>query len=101
MAPRLQLQADLESLLGSSKVYFQPPASVQMQYPCIVYQWDRTDTVFADNEPYGHTRRYQVTVIDRDPDTVIPAKILDLPRCLHQRNFVAGNLHHYVFALYY
>ena len=37
MANRLDLQALLEDLLGSRNVYYQPPESVKMNYPAIVY----------------------------------------------------------------
>jgi len=101
MAPRLQLQSLLESLLGSSNVYFQPPASMQMKYPCIVYSRDNADTKFANNNPYRYTKRYQVTVIDRDPDSGTPDKIAVLPMCTFNRFFTADNLNHDVFTLFF
>jgi hypothetical protein len=97
---RLQLQSLLEELLGSPNVYFQPPANVQMQYPCIVYKRDRADTKFAGNNPYRYTKRYLVTVIDRNPDSAIPDKIAALPKVAHERFFVADNLNHDVFTLF-
>jgi hypothetical protein len=101
MGPRLELQALLEGLLQSRNVYFQPPANVEMQYPCIVYQRDDADTKFADNIPYSRAVRYQVTVIDRNPDSDIPGKVASLPFCIFNRFFTAGNLNHDVFNLYY
>ena len=97
---RLALQTLLEELLGSGNVYFQPPASVRMEYPAIVYARDDLDTKFADNAPYGLTDRYQVTVIDRNPDTAIPKAVARLPMCALSNIFVADNLNHYVFFLY-
>lgn len=104
MAPspkRLELQTLLEGVLGSGNVYFQPPASLQMQYPCIVYQHDYAKTEFADNHPYSRAKRYSVTVIDRNPDTLIPDDVAQLPLSNLNRYFVADNLHHYVFNLYF
>ena len=99
---RLDLQTLLESQVGTGvKVYFQPPASIQMAYPCVVYHRDQADTVFADNIPYRFTQRYQVTVIDRDPDSDIRAKISSLPQCLYNRHFSADNLNHDVYVLYF
>lgn len=72
-----------------------------MSYPCIVYQRYNALTSFADNVPFRHTKRYQVTVIDSDPDSPIPDKVAALPMCLHNRFFVANNLNHDVFNLYY
>lgn len=101
MAPRLELQTLLEGLLGSDKVYFQPPANVQMVYPCIVYHRDYAETQFAGNNPYRYEKRYQVTVIDRNPDSAIPDKVAQLPKCLFNRFFTADNLNHDVFKLYF
>lgn len=72
-----------------------------MQYPCIVYQRDRGSTEFAGNNPYRYQQRYQVTVIDRNPDSVIPGKVAGLPSALFNRFFTADNLNHDVFILYY
>jgi hypothetical protein len=101
MGLRLQLQALLESILGSDAVYFQAPSSELMVYPCIVYNRDRTETEFAGNNPYRFTKRYQVTVIDEDPDSTIPDRVGALPMCTHDRTFVVDNLNHYVFTLYF
>ena len=101
MAPRLQLQSLFETLLGSRNVYFQPPANIQMQYPCIVYERDAADTKFADDIPYRTTKRYQVTVIDRDPDSLIPDRVAELPLCSYSRFFTADDLNHDVFNLFF
>lgn len=72
-----------------------------MPYPCIVYQMDKAQTKFADNNPYRYAKRYQVTVIDRDPDSTIPDKVAALPACTFDRFFVTDNLNHFVFTLYF
>lgn len=99
MAPRANLQELLESFVDN--VYFQPPANVQMKYPCIVYQRDNLDVKHANNLPYDVIQRYQVTVIDRNPDSAIPLKIAALPRSSFDRFFVAEGLNHDVFRLYF
>jgi hypothetical protein len=101
MAPRLELQALLRSVLGSDNVYFQPPPTVTMQYPCIVYSRDDRDTRHANNQPYAHRIGYQVTVIDRNPDSLIPDKVADLPFCEFQRTYTADNLNHDVYKLFF
>ncbi len=101
MGRRLQLQADLEALIGSPNVYYQPPDNTQMVYPCIVYRRYTGLTKSADNIPYSFTLRYEVMVIDRDPDSEIPAKMAALPQCVLIRTFVVDNLHHDVYYLYY
>lgn len=98
---RLELQSIFEAILGSGQVYFQPPSNVQMKYPCIVYNRDSAITQFAGDNPYRYTKRYQVTVIDRNPDSTIPDKVAALPMCIHNRFFTADNLNHDVFNIYF
>lgn len=99
MAPRLELQTLLESI--TPHVYFQPPNNLELQYPCIVYQRDGGRSEYADNRPLWHTKRYQVTVIDRNPDTELPDKVVELPMSEFSRAFMADNLNHYVINLFF
>jgi hypothetical protein len=99
MAPRLQLHEILKEF--TPNVYFQPPNNVQMTYPAIVYARDGSDVKHADNSPYHLTKRYQVTVIDRNPDSDIPDKVEQLPLCVFSRAFVTEQLNHYVFTLFF
>lgn len=97
------LRLDLHTvLLGlSDNVYFQPPPSVQMEYPCIVYH--RSDRVInhANNKPYKHVKGYEVTVIDREPDGTLSDSVADLPLCSFLRFFTADNLNHDVYELFF
>ena len=99
MAPRLQLQSLLESM--TAHVYFQPPENTKIQYPCIIYHRDFADTEHADNGPYRHTFRYMLTIIDQNPDSDLPRKVAMLPMCLYNRFFIADNLNHDVYTLYF
>lgn len=102
MGTRLELHALLEGILGDGrKAYFQPPASVTMTYPTIVYHRDDIAVEHANNLPYSKTKKYQVTVIDKDPDSEIPDKISDLPMCTFSRAFKTANLNHDIFELYF
>ena len=98
---RLQLQSLLEELLGSNKVHFQPPATILLSYPCIVYTLDYAVSEFADNDPYKYSKRYQVTVIDRDPDSIIPDKLAKQRLCTLNRAYQADSLNHFVFNIYF
>lgn len=72
-----------------------------MAYPCIIYINDNAKSQFADNLPYSRAKRYQVMHITRDPDTPTPDDIGKLPLCTFNRYYIADNLHHYVFDLYF
>lgn len=101
MRDRLKLQIILEGILGSSNVYFQPPATVRMNYPAIVYSRSDIENRFADNSPYNQEKAYTVTVIDKDPDSEIVDRIAKLPKCMYDRNYKSENLNHDVFTLFY
>ncbi len=101
MERRLELHSILVNLLGSENVYFQPPESYKIVYPCIVYERSNSNTKFADNLPYKRHKRYTVTVIDYDPDTDLANKVENLPLCSFDRFFVTENLNHFVYTLYY
>ena len=101
MGNRLDLHAMLEKLLGSDEVYFQPPASVKMQYPAIVYSRNSIDNKHADDGVYKQSLEYEVIVIDTDPDSEIVMKVSRLSRCRHNRHYTADGLNHDVFTLIY
>ena len=52
MATREQLQTKLEELLKSRNVYYQPPATVRISYPAIVYFKDIIKKDDADDTMY-------------------------------------------------
>lgn len=101
--PRLQLQTLLETFLEGTtgKVYFQPPNGTKMKYPAIVYKRDYRVTEFANNQAYLSTKRYQVTIIDSDPDSGIVEKVAALPMCTFSRFFAVDNLNHDIYDLYF
>ena len=99
MPSRLDLH---EILCGISKnVYFQPPSTVKMKYPAIVYARKGIDNTFADDSVYTQSYYYQITVIDEDPDSELVASVSKLPKCRHDRYFTSDNLNHDVFTIYY
>lgn len=106
MAERLELHETLCAIInitepdGDRHTYFQPPASVKMKYPAIVYELDDIDAKHANNSIYIKSQGYKITVIDHNPDSEYVAKILNLPMCRFVQHFTSDNLHHFVFKLY-
>lgn len=101
---RLQLQDKLEEVTGlpESKVHFQPPANINLTYPCVVYEKTTGDSQYADDKMYRYHVLYDVTVIDYDPDSTIGHSILEsFMYCRHDRSYTSDNLHHDVYKLYY
>lgn len=103
MARRLNLHEELCEILNDKNVYFQPPASLKLSYPCVVYSRNPAASKRnANNKLYMSSDRYEVIVIDRDPDTEIPDKIIHhFPMCSFDREYTADNLNHYAFTIYY
>lgn len=114
MSNREEFRQQLREITGYKNFYYDPPESVKMSYPCIVYKRERLDRVNADNKPYRLNIRYQIMVIDKDPDngsgidenenpieSVIEKLLYGFQHIRHERHYVADNLHHDVFSVYF
>lgn len=98
---RYELHEILCDALGSDHVYFQPPESIKMEYPAIVYERADIDDRNANNDVYLSHRKYTLTVIDKNPDSNIVTRVSRLKFCRFNRHFERNNLNHDVFVLYY
>lgn len=101
MNKRLDFQKKLENLLGSQYVYYQPPESLKMEYPCIRYSKYKINSIQADNINYNNRDCYQVTVIDKKSDNPVIRELLQLPLSSYDRHYVSDNLNHDVILIYY
>lgn len=101
MGTRLELQNKLEELLGSRQVYYQPPESVKMEYPAIVYSKNNIRITKANNSIYLKMNRYDLIVISKRPDNPVIDKLLDLPYCSYNRQYKSDNLYHDSLTLYF
>lgn len=99
MNRRFELHEILKTALGNSNVYFQPPESLKLKYPAIIYALDRIDNSYADDLTYITNRAYSVTVVDKDPDSEIVDRVAELPMCKFNRRYAADNLNHTVFTI--
>lgn len=94
--------ADLEST-NTGKVYFQPPSSVHLEYPCWVVERAKVYQPKANNRTYLFQVGYRCMYMNRvEPDP----EVLDMiPRryecCQYQNHYVVDNIHHDVFLIYY
>ncbi len=101
MDRRLDLHRILKSILGSDYVYFQPPPSVKITYPCIIYERSGIYNTKADNINYLNRVRYTVKLIGADPESNLVSELLQMPMCSYDRSFTSDGLNHDVFSLYY
>lgn len=102
MDRRQELQNLLMNILGSTNVYFQPPSSHRIEYPCIIFERAGIQTTKADNSTYRKTTRYSLNYIRLDPtETEVINKLLELPMCAHDRFYTSDGLNHDTFTIYY
>ena len=101
MATQQELQSKLEELLGSKNVYYQPPETIKMSYPAIVYSKSNIKSRWANNSVYSFLVSYEIIVIDRKPDNPVINKLLELPYCSYGRFYKADNLNHDTLTLYW
>lgn len=103
MRSRLDLHEKLVDILGSRNVYFQPPATVKMQYPCIIYKRNVMDASYADNSKYSKSQNYMITVVYKDPDSDLSERLFSsFDFCSpNTPTYVADNLYHDVFTIYW
>lgn len=106
MDNRLKLGDILASIIniqesdGDRHTYFNPPSSVRMKYPAIRYSLSDISVDHANNGAYKNTKSYEVTLIDRNPDSEYVDKILQIPYCRFNRFYIAENLNHWTFTIY-
>ena len=102
---RVSLQYLLEDIMNFSgyvpHVYYQPPESIKLTYPCIVYNRSTFYTRYANNHIYNDMAQYTVTLMDKDPESSLVQALRDLEYCEMANEFTSENIHHFVFTLYY
>lgn len=101
MSSRLELHEILKSVIGNNNVYYQPPESIKMNYPAIVYSRENIPHRNADNLTYNTNHVYTVTVIDQNPDSDIVERVSKLPQTRFIRHFTNDRLNHDVFQIWF
>lgn len=103
MKTRLDFRKILEQLLVDNNyprnIYYDPPSGFRMKFPCFTYQLSGVSSDHADNLPYNLTQSYLVTWIDKDPDSPMVDKILQIPTCRMNRSFAVDGLNHTTFII--
>lgn len=95
------IQNELETLLGSRNVYFQPPENIKLKYPAIVYSTGSPKITYANNKVYGYLTNFVITYIRKTSDDDLPETIVrHFQTCTEDRTFVSDNLYHTVFKLF-
>lgn len=101
MQTRSDLHTFLESKLTGVSLYFQPPENTKILYPCLIYDYSKIHEMHANNQKYIWKHSYSLTYITKDPSDSIVSVIYTFPYVQFDRHYVADNLHHYSFTIYY
>ena len=101
MASRLELQAELERILGSENVYYQPPESTKIVYPAIVYERSDIKSDHADDSCYIQQHYYRVTFISYDQDNDVVELLSKIKTARYIRHYVVDKLYHDTFTIAY
>ena len=97
---RLELHSKL--IEYTNNVYFQPPSNIRMSYPAIVYSKTPKFKEFGNDRVYIKKQGYQVTVMDKDPDSLIADDLEeDFQYCSISQYFTNDSIHHVTLELYY
>ena len=102
MRLRTDLQSDLQNVLDSPNVYFQPSSNVQMAYPAIVYELDGISSRKANNKIYMAEGKYTVTHIYKSIKSQrIERFLMSFDFISFDREFKSDGLYHDIFTIYY
>lgn len=97
---RIRLQTELEHICDN--VYFEPPESIKLKYPAIIYTRNNIHLSSADDINYKMSKGYKITVIDKDPDSEILKLLIDKFSMLSfEQHFKLEGFNHDIFSLYY
>lgn len=97
---REQLQKILEDLSGVN-VYFQPPQSIRISYPAIIYSLSNISHTNANNNTYTIEHEYKIVLVDKNPDSKTIEKLMTLPRIRFADQYVKDGLYYNSFYIYY
>lgn len=98
---RNKLQETLSNITGIKRAYFQPPASIQLEYPCIIYTYSDERIRHANNDVYIEEDTYEIMLITKDPlPSEMMTELRDLPYTRFSRHFVKDNLHHFSYNMH-
>lgn len=102
MDSRIALQKELEQILTNKNVYFQPPESIKVNYPCIIYYLTDVKSFYADDVTYDYDHCYEVTYISKTEDFKIIDEIkTHFKKCIYDSHYIYDNMYCDAFKIYY
>lgn len=100
---RVDIQSMLEdfqkALNEKPSVYFQPPDSAKLSYPCFIYSYSDVNVLHSDGDAYLKSEEYVVKYITKKADPKMFDALLRLNSFRFDRHYLGDGLHHYSFVL--
>lgn len=98
---RIKFHNKLKEVLGNNNVYYNPPSTTKLQYPCIIYNLSDIRINKANNNVYLLDHVYQVTLIGIKVTDDTKDKILtEIPYSNFNRSYINNGLYHYVYTIF-
>lgn len=97
---RVNFDTKLRSILPPEyTLYFQPPTNTVLKPPYVLYKRLDVAQRMASNVKYISKEKYQITVVDSDPDSVLASILTMHPDAHFQQEYPQNNLYHHVFNM--
>lgn len=100
MADRKDFHKKLEQAFGC-KCYFQPPETLKLTYPCVVYAFERFDTRRANNLNYIINERYKISFLHKDADNGTVKQVMrKFEKIAHVQHYITNGVYNDVYFIY-
>lgn len=97
---RIELHHQLEQSFGV-KAYYQPPESMKLTYPCVVYSFETFNTRNANNMPFVINERYKVSYLHKNvDDSRCKAVLRDFDKITHTQHYVTNGVYNDIYYIY-
>ncbi len=96
---RLLFDEAIKEATGLTHVYYDPPESIFMEYPAIVYKKTNMPSEYADGLKYIKHLAFEVKLICEDADSKYVDILHDFKFSNFNRHYIADDLHHDVFTI--
>lgn len=102
MDRRQKLHEELKRVTGIKNVYFQPPESIKLKYPCVIYSKQPFRTVRANNTAWINNRPYRVVIVCSDGDNKFAEMLLNgFKYCSYDSRYISNNMYHDSLTIFY
>lgn len=101
-----QSRSDLSDILhkiqGNDHIYYQPPESIKIEIPGIIYSKSDIDVIRADNRMYINHDKYTLICLSLTSDNPVVKLLIErLPMCSYDRSYTKNNVYHDVLTVYF